>query len=78
MTNDLKWLIASDFQIPYQDDRATKLFFNFMKWFKPDVVDLLGDIDDQNCYSRYSDGKPDEFLLANQKPENEETFLKLV
>jgi len=78
MTNDLKWLIASDFQIPYEDVRATKLFFSFMKWFKPDIVDLLGDIDDQNCYSRYSDGKPDEFLLANQKPENEETLLKLV
>ena len=78
MTNDLKWLIASDFQIPYQDNRATELFFKVMKWWKPDVVDLLGDIDDQNCYSRYSDGKPDEFLTQYSKPEDHETLLKMV
>jgi len=70
LTNDLKWLIASDFQIPYQDDRATALFFKVMKWWKPDVVDLLGDIDDQNCYSRYSDGKTDDFLTAYKNPED--------
>lgn len=78
MTNDLKWLMASDFQIPYQDNRATALFFKVMKWWKPDVVDLLGDIDDQNCYSRYSDGKTDEFLTSYKNPEDEEELLKLV
>jgi hypothetical protein len=33
-----------------------------MKWYKPDVIDLLGDISDQDCYSRWSDGRSDEFL----------------
>jgi hypothetical protein len=33
-----------------------------MKWFKPDVVDYLGDTDDQACYSKYTEGRSAEFL----------------
>lgn len=35
-----------------------------MKWFKPDVIDILGDLDDQLCFSRFSDKTPDEILNA--------------
>jgi hypothetical protein len=51
MSNDLKWMISSDQQFPYQDDKMIALWFKVMKWFKPDVVDYLGDTDDQACYS---------------------------
>ncbi len=43
MSNDLKWMLSSDQQFPYQDDKAIELWFKVMKWFKPDVVDYLGD-----------------------------------
>jgi hypothetical protein len=58
----VKWLLVSDLQIPYEDPRAVALLFKVMKSWKPDVVDLLGDIDDQACYSRWTDGRPAEFL----------------
>ena len=62
MSNDLKWMLSSDQQFPYQDDKAIALWFKVMKWFKPDVVDYLGDTDDQACYSKYTDGRAAEFL----------------
>lgn len=62
MSNDLKWMLGSDFHIPYTDKRYMELWFKVMKWYKPDVVDYLGDIDDQSCVSRYSAGTPDEVL----------------
>jgi hypothetical protein len=66
MTNDLKWMISSDQQFPYQDDRAIKLWFDVMKWFKPDVVDYAGDTDDQACYSKYTEGRSAEFLQLHK------------
>ncbi len=41
MTNDLKWMLSSDQQFPYQDDKMIALWFKVMKWFKPDVVDNI-------------------------------------
>lgn len=66
MTNDLKWMISSDQQFPYQDDKMIQLWFNVMKWFKPDVVDYLGDTDDQACYSKYTEGRSAEFLKMHK------------
>lgn len=62
MTNDIKWMLGSDTQFPYHDPRAVELFFKVMKAWKPNVVDLVGDIDDQDCYSRYTEGKSAEFI----------------
>lgn len=62
MANDLKWMLSSDQQFPYQDDNMIKLWFKVMRWFKPDVVDYLGDTDDQACYSKYTEGRSAEFL----------------
>ncbi len=66
MTNDLKWMLSSDQQYPYQDDKAIELWFKVMKWFKPDVVDILGDTDDQACYSKYTEGRSAEFLRMHK------------
>jgi hypothetical protein len=62
MTNDLKWMLSSDQQFPYQDNKMIELWFKVMEWFKPDVVDILGDTDDQACYSKYTEGRSAEFL----------------
>lgn len=67
MTNDLRWMISSDQQFPYHDKRAVELWFKVMKWYKPDVVDYLGDQSDQACYSKYSDGTTEEFFNSIAK-----------
>ncbi len=64
--NDLKWMLSSDQQFPYQDDKMIELWFKVMKWFKPDVVDYLGDTDDQACYSKYNEGLSSEFLALHK------------
>ncbi len=63
----VKQLFVSDLQIPYQDDRAVALMLQVAKAWKPDAIDILGDIDDQLEYSKYSDGTTDEAFnqLAN-------------
>jgi hypothetical protein len=65
-----KWAFVGDLQIPYQDNRAVELFFKVMKAWKPDAIDVVGDIDDQLEYSTFSDGTTDDFfnrLNANHK-----------
>lgn len=60
MTNVMKWAFVGDLQIPYEDKRAVALWFKVMKAWKPDVIDFVGDIDDQLEYSTFSDGTTDE------------------
>src|SRR6478735_7256775 len=67
-------MLSSDQQIPYHDPRAIELWFKVMKWFKPDVVDILGDTDDQDCYSRFTEGRPAEFLQAQKDAEGAKEF----
>ncbi len=74
--SDLKWMLSSDFQIPYQDDRAVKLWFDVMKWFKPGVVDYLGDISDQFCFSRFEEGTTKEFIKTLPPETQIEDYLK--
>lgn len=63
--------------MPYQDDRAVALWFDVMKWWKPEAIDFVGDIDDQLCYSSFSDGTTDEFFnqLKNNGKENTKNML---
>jgi predicted phosphodiesterase len=56
MTNDTKWLMASDIHFPLHDPRKVELFMKVMKWFKPDAVDYLGDIDDADSTGRWAVG----------------------
>jgi len=77
MSNDLKWMLSSDQQFPYQDNKAIELWFKVMKWWKPDVVDILGDTDDQACYSKYTEGRSAEFLKMH-KAENGEAIIPLM
>lgn len=66
MSNDLKWMLSSDQHFPYHDQRIINLWFDVLRWFKPDVVDYLGDTDDQACYSKYTEGRPAEFLQMHK------------
>lgn len=59
-----KWLLGSDFHIPYNDVRATEIFFKIQKWFQPDYIDILGDLDDACPVSRFAEGTPVEVSEA--------------
>lgn len=74
--SDFKWAFVGDLQIPYHDKRAVALFMKAMKSWKPDAIDVVGDIDDQLEYSSFSDGTTDEFfnVLAKNQRENEKTL----
>src|SRR6478735_3197072 len=67
MTATFKWAFVGDLQIPYHDKRAVDLFFKVMKSWKPDAIDVVGDIDDQLEYSTFSDGTTDEFFNQVKK-----------
>lgn len=69
MTNVMKWAFVGDLQIPYHDKRAVALWLKIMKSWKPDAIDIVGDIDDQLEYSSFSDGTTDEFF--NQLKRNQ-------
>lgn len=62
MTNDMKVLIAGDFQIPFHDKRGTSLFFKVLKAYKPQQVVLTGDIVDFPEYGRWNEGGTEEFM----------------
>jgi hypothetical protein len=59
-----KVLIASDFQLPFIDKRATSLWFKVLKSFKPDQVVYAGDIDDACAYGRWTAGGTYDFVNA--------------
>ena len=62
MADTLKWLFLGDLQIPYHDKRALDLVMTAAKAWRPNAIDIVGDIDDQLEYSTFSDGLTDEFF----------------
>lgn len=74
MDKPFKWAFVGDLQIPYHDKRAVDLFLKVMKSWKPDAIDVVGDIDDQLEYSSFSDGTTDEFF--NQIKAEEKAYEK--
>lgn len=59
---DLRYLACSDIQFPLQDNRSLKLWLDVAKWFKPDLVDFVGDIDNADATSRWASNTPDELF----------------
>lgn len=58
--SDLKWILASDFHIPFHNVRHVNMWLDIVRWMKPDVIDILGDLDDACPVSRFADGTPAE------------------
>lgn len=54
--SETKYLACSDIQFPLHDERAVELWLKVLKDFKPDLVDLVGDLDDSNSTSRWAVG----------------------
>ena len=58
--SDFKWMLASDFHIPFHNKRWLDMWFDVVRHTKPDVVDILGDLDDACPVSRFAEGTPAE------------------
>lgn len=58
----------SDWHVPYHDKTAIELVFNFLRWFKPHTIFLVGDFLDFYQISRFS--KDPERLLELQQDLN--------
>lgn len=54
--SDIKWIFGSDIHFPLHDSRTVELWLKVLKWWKPQAVDLLGDIDDADSTSRWAVG----------------------
>lgn len=73
---DLRWMLSSDQQIPYQCDKCINLWFQVMDYVKPHIVDYLGDTSDQFCFSNFEVGRTKEFLnWALPKKEQPEDYV---
>ena len=59
-----KYLACSDIQFPLQDKRAVDLWLKVLKGFKPDMVDLIGDIDNADPTSRWAAGNSEELFYG--------------
>lgn len=74
MSKDLKYLAVSDIQFPLEDKRSVALWLKVLKSFKPDMVDLIGDIDNADATSRWAAGSSEELFygIDIKKTEREE------
>jgi hypothetical protein len=76
---DIKYLACSDLQFPLHDKRALDLWLKVLKKFKPDYVDLVGDLDDSDSVSRWAEGTPDALISVNAAgAKDTREFLKTV
>jgi len=49
-----KVIFISDIHAPFHDEKALKILYNFMDWFKPEVVFIMGDLLDCYAISRFT------------------------
>lgn len=73
---DLKYLAASDIQFPLHDPRTVSLWLDVLKWFKPDMIDLVGDIDDADSTSRWAVGPEQNVSVNDAGAMDTRTFLQ--
>lgn len=66
----LKWALVSDLHIPYHNKKYVTMWLEYLKYWKPDAIDIAGDFDDAQCVSKYADGTPKEHtdLIATYSP----------
>lgn len=72
---DLKYLACSDIQFPLHDERAVTLWLKVLKGFKPDLVDLVGDLDDSDSVSRWAVGPEKQVHVNDAGAKHTKEFL---
>ena len=69
-----RFMVGNDFHFPAQDDRAVDLWFQVMRYWRPDQIDLLGDISDGTEYSRHVTGGTTEFFNKHDIPKEDKVY----
>lgn len=69
-----RFMVGNDFHFPAQDDRAIDLWFQVMRYWRPDQIDLLGDISDGTEYSRHVTGGTTEFFNKHDIPKEDKVY----
>ena len=54
MNNYERVVFISDIHAPFQDDKALQILYNFIKWFKPKTIFIMGDLLDAYAISRFT------------------------
>lgn len=70
-----KFIVASDFHFPYQDDKAIEQLLVFIKDYKPNTAILNGDVLDFYCLSRF-DKDPERIGSLQSELDQVSEFLK--
>lgn len=76
MAEQLKWLVASDIHFPKHDKRSVDLLLKVIKSWRPDAIDLAGDIDDAECSGRWVEGTPLETYSVRSGAQPTKEFLE--
>lgn len=69
-----RFMIGNDFHFPAQDNKAVDLWFQVMRYWKPDEIDLLGDISDGTEYSKHVTGGTTEFFNKHDIPKEDKVY----
>ena len=72
---DLKYLACSDIQFPLHDPRAVELWMKVLKKFQPDLVDLVGDLDNSDSVSRWAVGHEKLAPVSDDGARDTQSFL---
>jgi len=70
-----KVLFVSDIHCPYQDEVALEAMYNFMNWWKPDEVIIMGDLVDFYAVSRFNKD-PERALRLQEELDSSVSVLK--
>lgn len=72
---DQKYLAVSDIQFPYEDKRGVELWLKVLEGFKPDLVDIVGDIDDADSTSQWAIGPEKQISVSEAGARHTRDFL---
>jgi len=75
MSTTHKALFVSDIHFPRHSPRHVNLLMKVVKAWKPDSIDLLGDIDDADSTGRWAEGTPDAIVGIGEGGVKETTQL---
>ena len=62
--SSLRYLAVSDIQFPLHDELAVQLWLQVVAGFQPDIIDLVGDVDNADATSRWYAGSKDELFYG--------------
>ena len=73
-----KTVIAGDIHVPFEDKLAVKLWLNFLRWYKPEILVLNGDIMDCFGISKFTKSPLEGKRLKEEIEETKKLLARIV